>query len=163
MNNIVKIEEGMMFGYWKVISIPQKGPLLCLCTGCNQTKRTIYRYRLVGGTTTSCGCQKRQKWIKTLKDRYGVENPQQNKEIRKKTEQTNLKKYGHKSSAMNSSVKKKKEKTCLERYGVRNPIHLDEISNKRKETMIERYGSINPLANPKLRKKLKKLYVKIMV
>lgn len=73
-------------------------------------------------------------------ERYGVENPQQSKEIRDKTKNTNLEKYGVTHPLKSKDIQEKIRQTNIERYGVENPQQSDEIRAKTKQTNLERYG-----------------------
>ena len=66
----------------------------------------------------------KKKKIKTCLKNYGVENPLQNKEILKRTQETKIKKYGDKNHF------EKYKQTCLERYGVENPMQSKDILDK---------------------------------
>ena len=85
--------------------------------------------------------------------KYGVEVPIQNKEIKEKTQKTNLKKYGTKNAASNKDVKKKIEDTNIIKYGVKRPAQNENINNKRKITNLSKYGAENPLINKEIKAK----------
>ena len=51
-----------------------------------------------------CGLSKRKK---TCLEKYGVENPQQSKEVQEKTQKTCFERYGEKTPLQAESIKKK--------------------------------------------------------
>lgn len=91
MKKSIKIND--KFGYWQVVEIVNKRYLICLCTGCNQTKKKIWKWHLTGGKTRSCGCKKFELLKQTNQRKYSVDFPLQNPEIKKKADQTIFKKY----------------------------------------------------------------------
>lgn len=111
----------------------------------------------------------REKAKKTCLEKYGVENPQQVKEIQKKTIDTKHKLYGEKCEEITKKIKQtklerygdenynnsiKNKYTCLNKYGVENVFQSDEIRNKIKETLYNHYGVEYPLQNKNLQEKL---------
>ena len=78
--------------------------------------------------------------------RYGVENPQQADEIKKKAEQTCLDKYGSTNPMSNKAIAKKSRESRKTSYA--------EVAEKTKQTCLERYGVDNPSKIPEARKKI---------
>ena len=79
-----------------------------------------------------------EKSKKTCLERYGVENPMQNKDIQNKSKQTCLEKYGTEyvlSSDYFSNLRyeciEKSKQTCLERYGVQWNCMREQAHNSR--------------------------------
>ena len=106
-------------------------------------------------------------------ERYGVENPAQNKEIQEKTKKTNIERYGYTVASKNKTVgikisktrndncdeaniAVKRKNTNIEKYGVENPFSNNEIKDKIKKTNVERYGVENPQQNKEIQEKTKK-------
>jgi hypothetical protein len=87
--------------------------------------------------------------------KYGVEHPQQTKEVRNKVEQTNLHKYGVKFPSLNSDIRDKQKQTFIRKYGVDNPLKSDKIREKIKNTMNEKYGVDYPSQSVEIRNKQK--------
>ena len=96
----------------------------------------------------------------TCRQRYGVDNPQQNREIRDRTtntmRKTMLKKYGCDNALSSPEVQRKIQQTNINRYGAttifRNPDMMRDILErakspeskaKRKQTVEKRYGVSN--------------------
>lgn len=78
---------------------------------------------------------------------YGVEYPNQRKEVREKTEKTNMDRYGGVSPSQNKNVRQKQKDTMLQKYGVEHGLQCPEILNKVQATNIERYGGVSPSQN----------------
>jgi len=76
----------------------------------------------------------------TCIQKYGVENPSQNKEIIEKKKQTDLKKYGVEYHILNKNVKEKGEETNLKKYGTKYLLKNKEIRDKIRQTNLKRYG-----------------------
>lgn len=100
-----------------------------------------------------------EKTRQTFLANFGVENPNQNEEVREKIKETNLKKYGVNVPAKNKTIREKirnthlnkseeekqeiaskTEKTCLEKYGTKSPLQNEDIKEKIAKTNLERYG-----------------------
>ena len=137
----------------------------------------LERYGVINATYNS---EFKEKMRKTSLEHYGVPNPNQCKEVRKKIEQTNLKRYGVINVALNSDVNKKARKTCQQRYGgdspmcnsvtkekaittnfqkfgVANCMHLDSIKHHQRQTCVKRYGVKYPAQSNEIRQKLSEI------
>jgi len=88
-------------------------------------------------------------------EKYGVDHPQQLKEVKEKAKQTCLDKYGVDCSSKNELVKEKAKQTCLDKYGVENAGWTIESQEKIKATNMERYGVENPFSNKNIQEKIK--------
>ena len=86
-----------------------------------------------GGNAPICSDVVREKMKNTNLEKYGVENCQQNEEIKSKTINTIISRYGGQGNG-SCGLKKKFIDTCIERYGVDNPTKSDEVRNKLSET-----------------------------
>ena len=113
------------------------------------------------------------KRVATNRERFGVDNPMQNKEIQEKAKQTLISKYGVEYTFQAEEVKEKSKQTSLERYGYSNPSQNFEIrkkiSNKNKENFkaggelnthikgvfLEKYGVDNPSKVPEIVEKIR--------
>lgn len=71
----------------------------------------------------------------TSLERYGVESPSQNPEIRRKTIETNLQRYGVDNPSKSKIVIDKIHQTFQERYGVDNAMQIPEVHNKFMESL----------------------------
>ena len=96
-----------------------------------------------------------QKTIKTNLEKYGVKNPQQNKEIHEKTIRTCIEKYGVENPMQIESFREKLKQTCLKKYGVENSSQCKKIREKVLQTTLQRYGCKYPLQNKDIMNKVK--------
>lgn len=80
-------------------------------------------------------------------EKYGVENPQQNKNVRKKTEETCMEKYGNKT-VLNTNIA---INGIIKKYGVDNIFKLKEFQDKRNQTMLKIFGYEYNFENDKIR------------
>ena len=81
-----------------------------------------------------------EKAKQTMIEKYGVDNPLKNEEIKEKVRKTNNERYGGNAPLCNEKIQNKVKQTCLERYGVENVYSSEEIKNKIENTKLERYG-----------------------
>lgn len=95
-----------------------------------------------------------EKTKKTNLEKYGVENPFQSKEIKKKIKATNKEKYGVECPLQSQEIKDKVKQTCINKYGVENPSQSNIIKDKKNATYIEHYG-IHPKKTEEVNKKYK--------
>ena len=123
--------------YYGISDIPK-----CKNKKCNnnvkwQKSRPIY----TDFCSTTCGYEsdeRKEKIRQTNLERYGVENPNQSKEIQNKTKKTNLERYGVENPNQSKEIREKTKQTNLERYGVESPLQSKEIQEKIKQTNLER-------------------------
>lgn len=118
----------------------------------------------------------RKKCWKTIKERYGVENPMRIEFVQENIKKHNLETYGVEWHIAAPEIRKKSKCTCQKNYGVDNPFQAKEINEKIKqhnldeygveyswqredvkqrikETNIERYGYESAMQNPEIRAK----------
>ena len=81
----------------------------------------------------------REKFKDTNKERFGVEFPQQNREINQKRENTCVERFGGNSPACSLEVQDKIRVTKYIRHGDENYVNIE----KHKRTCLERYGVEN--------------------
>ena len=79
----------------------------------------------------------------TFMKKYGVENPQQLKEIKDKTNNTIKEKYNVENISQLEEIKNKKTETSLKHFGVDNPSKSKDVQNKMAETRLNKYGDKN--------------------
>lgn len=116
------------------------------CARINGSRKTKEKYGYIPG---SYGSEEHKKFMVT---KYGVENPQQNSEIRTKTIETMRNKYDIDYAFLTKEAKEKAKlsshsidseikikNTCLERYGVTNPAKCEMVKEKTKNTIFERH------------------------
>ncbi len=106
----------------------------------------------------------------TLLKKYGVVNPWQAEQVKKKIAKTNLERYGRENPSGAPEIIAKKRATSrkrfgtdhhmqseegkalqvaavMERHGVTNGMHLESTKAKLRATNIDRYGAANPMQN----------------
>lgn len=96
----------------------------------------------------------REKYKSTCLEKYGVENPLQNIEIKNKVKQTNLERYGHECSLQNEKVKEKSFTSMQKKYGVNHALQSKEIQERIAQTCLNRYGTENPAQNSEIKLKI---------
>lgn len=85
--------------------------------------------------------------IKNLQVKYGVDNVFQLEEIKDRIKDTNIKKYGVDHPMKNTNIKNKMKKTLQKKYGIDNILKDKYTKEKIKKTNEEKYGYINPMQN----------------
>lgn len=92
----------------------------------------------------------KEKRDKTIKEKYGVDNPYQldwvKADIRKKLNE----RYGGFTMERSSSIYNKFKKTMIEKYGDENPMHSPECIKRLENTFLKKYGATNPWGNRKI-------------
>lgn len=78
-----------------------------------------------------------------VKNKYGVDNVSQLKEVREKVKRTVTKKYGVDNVSQREEVKNKKKQKAIEKYGVDCVLQNETIKEKIKNTNIQKYGVDN--------------------
>lgn len=151
---IDQIQVGKLYGFWKVLNINSKR-CTTFCTGCNRTTREVGTSDLIYGKTKSCGCQKSNQSRVTNLNKYGVEYPNQNKEVRAKIKETNLERYGVECPSQTEWFQQKVKKSSLEKRGVEHFTQDPEIIQKRKKTNLKKYGAESPQQTNSIKEKAK--------
>jgi len=82
-----------------------------------------------------------QKIIEVCQYKYGVDNPFQSEDVKRKSKETLLLKYSVEHPMYIEEVKDKIKKTNMERYGVDNYAKNDECHEKIRKTNIDKYGA----------------------
>lgn len=130
-----------------------------ICPVCGEHHVRFYGSCQIGfSQTCSKQCQTKL-WhlnqIKTIKQKYGVENCFQSTECKEKIKKTNLERYGVTSCLQNKNIMQKSKYTCLKKYGVTNGGASKQAQDKIKKHMLEKYGVINPGQIPEVKKKIR--------
>lgn len=86
----------------------------------------------------------------TCLNKYGVENPMQNEQIKNRLKDSIFKKFGVESVAVLDSVKKKRKQTCLQKYGVECNLQEEDTKEKIKQTCLKKYGVEHPSQNKEI-------------
>ncbi len=95
----------------------------------------------------------KQKIKETCLQRYGYEHACQSEGIKQKTQETCIKRYSCPVSSQNTEVKRKLIETNMSRYGVPYTFMSDIQKEKSKETCLEKYGYEYALQVPSIREK----------
>lgn len=95
--------------------------------------------------------------LKSIQEKYGVDNVFQSETVKKKIQKTNLEKYGVDNPMKNKSISekashpqttetiKKIKQTNLEKYGANSFTATDKGKLRIKQTMLSKYGVTNPM------------------
>lgn len=117
-----------------------------------------------------------QKLQNTCLERFGVQNPFQDENVKQKIKETCLERYGYEHACQSNLIKQRTRKTCIERYncpvssqntGVKKKLIDTNIKRyrvpytfmsnmqkeKSKETCLEKYGYEYALQVPSIREK----------
>jgi len=118
-----------------------------VCDICGIEKKTqyyLYNKNIGNYNFYSCKgkCSQEKNKLTNL-DKYGVENPTQNKIIKEKGKQTNLEKYGVDNPMKVEKFKNKIKETNLEKYGIEYYSKTSECKEKIKQTNLDKYGVEN--------------------
>ena len=97
------------------------------------------KYFLKQGNTCSKECAQKSR-IRTNIEKFGVENPFQNKEVQEKYKDTYFKKHGIYNPSENPDVVRKRKKTLKEHFEVESPFQSAKILEKSKNTCLKKYG-----------------------
>jgi hypothetical protein len=114
-----------------------KPVLIAECIYCHRARKLTAQDIKNGAL---CQCQKAKKARVTCFERYGVDNPLKNEEIKKRARDANMNKYGVEYACQSESVKDKIVATNIEKYGVVNAAMSEEVKAKIVETNLKRYG-----------------------
>lgn len=96
-------------------------------------RKNTFAKRYNGATCARQIPEIQQKIVNNYKEKYGVENPSQNKDVQEKRKSTFIKKYGVENPFASEEVKDKIKKHYSDLYGdnITNPSHVKEIVDKR--------------------------------
>ena len=136
--------------------MPRKYPKKFICTVCG---KEYWARRSKGRCSVKCAMKKRtneylekygrpshpasnnrEKAKQTCLKKYGVENPSQIEEVKKKKADTCIKHYGETTYLLTEESKIKYKKACLEKYGFEDPNKSEIVKNRIKQTFLKKYG-----------------------
>ena len=102
------------------------------CLYCNKPLNSIHHNKKYCDSLCAKNDKKRsiEKRKKTCLEKYGVDNPSKNKEVKEKIKNTNVERYGVTSPAQSKEIKEKIEKTNLIKYGVKCVFQNENIKNE---------------------------------
>lgn len=115
------------------------------CDYCGKELKVPYkRYHLNTKVVSKYACSGKECSNSKIKDvcnvKYGVDNPFQSEEVKRKTRETLMSKYGVEHPMYLEATKDKIKDTCLERYGVDSYNKTTECVEKIKATNLKKYG-----------------------
>lgn len=73
-------------------------------------------------------------------EKYGVQNPFQDENVKQKIKETCLQRYGHEHACQSEEIKQKTRETCISRYNCPVSSQNSEVKRKLIDTNIKRYG-----------------------
>lgn len=132
-NDSLSIEETLKRIYYK-IDVHPKCPIcgnLVTWGACGNNK--------FFHDTCSLSCAGKLSLI-TIKNKYGYNNPMEFPHAKENLENTMLKKYGVKHVLQNKEIKKKQEQTCIDRFGTNNVFSSEYGKQKIKKSLIKHFG-----------------------
>lgn len=97
---------------------------------------------------------KRDKYVNTCLDKYGVDNISQLENIKEKKKETTMENYGVKNPFQSEMIKEKSKETLIQKYGVDHNMKLEITKEKIKQTNIEKYGVPSASQNPEIYERL---------
>lgn len=104
------------------------------------------------------GLKIRDRVIKGMFYKYGVEHALQSDEIKFRMFSNLLNKYGVDNVSKLIEVKDKKEETCLNNYGVRSPSQNEDIAKRQsinyKKNYLKKYGVSHPMQRKEVFEKM---------
>lgn len=124
----------------------------CQCQCTQKTIKIIHTGSLNNGTSTSCGCLRKEK-LKTYNPMFNSETCKKVSNTRKDNGIIPTKQCIDASQSKNA--KEKRKKTNNERYGSNSPLANKEIKEKIKTTNNEKYGGNAPAINKEVQDKMR--------
>jgi len=113
----------------------------------------IWHYHNNDFKLQKCACGKMKKWQGF---KHGWRETCGDTEcIKKQRIITNIEKYGVDNPLKNNNIRNKIENTMVKKYGVNHPMLSNEIKSKFKNTMIEKYGVVSPMLSEQIKSKSK--------
>jgi hypothetical protein len=91
-----------------------------------------------------------------MKKKYGNEHALQCKKFKNKAIETNRKKFGTDWALSNKNVQDKRKQTMLDRYGVECPFNMKDYQEKVKTTSNKKYGVDHPSKSESVRENMKR-------
>jgi len=122
----------------------------------NLAKRAKTNQERYGGNSPACSRAVLEKRATNNRKKHGVsEVLQQNSNIRKKIEQTNIEKFGGISPMCDINVRNKAKESLKSSFGVENPFHSEKIQRKIIDQNQKIYGVDYPLSSEIFRNSLR--------
>jgi len=125
---------------------------VCYCGGDGEV--SFKRFRL-GARCRKCMVERREH---TSLQKYGVKNPAQSEDIKRKIRETTLERYGVEHVMQDPAMVQKTQVTNLERYGEKYAFCTEEVKKKGRATSKERYGVEYFVASDEMKKRMLEEY-----
>lgn len=143
--------------------LPEK-PSSKICSKNHYSNCPICNKKILWNTTRkvepcSKECRRKRTKLNNL-EKYGVEHPMQNDNVKKNFKNSMMKKYGVEHALQSKEIMNKFEQTCMDKFGEKSPLANNEIYEKRGKTMIEKYGAEYTLQSEKLKEKVMNTNIK---
>lgn len=129
-------------------------PYICVCGKKNEAVLNDIKR---GKKCMEC---KSGKYKNTCLEKYGVENTFQALDIKEKIKESNLQNHGVEYPQQNDEIRKKTEQTCLEKYMTKWAFTQDYVFQKIRKTHLEKYGVEYPLQNKNIQEKIEETFMK---
>ncbi len=153
LNTLLNRDNATLVGEYSQLHGGIKITFRCVC---NIEYSKLFRDIAYYGGAFCKECTKKNKGNKIRKTcikLYGVENPSQLEEVKKKKEETYMEHYGD-HPKRTQEVKQKYINTCLEKYGFINSAQTEKVKKKIKETFDEKYKG-HPMFDENIKNKVK--------
>ena len=126
--------------YWFRHNLQSK-PICSICGGPVVFEGILKGYRKFCSVKCSRNStETKNKAKQTCIERYGVDNPQKNKNIKAKAKQTCIERYGVDNPSKSPQIIQRINDSFFERHGVMWGGQIESVKNRIKQTCIERYG-----------------------
>lgn len=126
-------EEGWFYVKVEHLTKGSHARVLKKCDYCGAITEVCYKdYIKNHDEELGDSCQKCEniKFIKTMQNKYGVDNPTQIPNFESKRKKTMLKRYGVEYTTQSKELKEKGKNTMKERYGVEHALQNEEFKTK---------------------------------
>jgi len=157
-----------------IVDVPATGPkigagyMLCLykpehkseCSNCGKRVRAVKR-PIENGEWQCCSAKcaaqnpdRLKKTVVTNRKKFGVDNPSQSEQVKRKRVRTFLKRFGVDNPWKSEKVKAKIRKTTKKNYGVENASQSKIVKERKKRTFRKNFGADHWTQNEERRKEL---------
>ena len=129
----------------------------CDCKHLRQKELSIKKY----GVSNPFQRDEAKKKIKqSIKEKYGVEYISQSPIVQDKIKENNMRKYGVENTSQLQSVKDRVKETNRSRYGYDYPMQSKEYQKHFEDISLQKYGVRRPTMNTKIKKRVEKTNIK---
>lgn len=98
--------------------------------------------------------EKKEAIRKTCLERYGVENPAGNADVKRRREETCRARYGYANAFADPAVRERIRGVLQERYGVDYASQSPEVQERRRKNSMEKYGVDHHMKTPEVTEKI---------